>query len=236
MRTTIAPTCLGLSLCLSFAVGAVAAHGQTSQPGGSPSTGPASGISPGRATGISPEGSGPAVRRGLPSNPGLSGEAGGRPTMMDRLDGTRMRDRSRLSDQGRLRQRRGDRMMPGESTDRFPASRMLPLRPGSPADAERERMRNLGLEPEGSPSASQRRATRRTGADYSQRECEQIWDSGTGMNRQQWSASCRRVGQRMDQIERLGSQRPGPQRMDRRAPVSPSDIGVFGSQADPDDR
>lgn len=230
MRTTTVA-----AACLSLAVSAIAAHGQTSQPGGSPSTGPASGISPGRATGISPEGRGPSVQRGLPSNPGLSGEAGGRPTMMDRLDGTRMRDRSRLSngarDLNRLRQRRGQRMMPGESTDRFPASRMLPLRPGSPADAERERMRNLGLVPEGSPSASQRRATRRTGADYSQRECEQIWDSGTGMNRQQWSASCRRVGQRMQRLERLGSQRT-----ERREPVRPSDIGVFGSQSDRDDR
>jgi len=123
--------------------------------------------------------------------------------------------------------------MPGESTDRFPASRLLPLRPGSPADDRRERMRALGLEPEGSPSASQRRAARRSGADFTQRECEQIWDSGTGMNRQQWSASCRRVGQRMEQLRRIG--RGGTLR-ERRSPISPSDIGVFGSQADPDAR
>lgn len=224
MRTTTIA-----AACLTLAVSAVAAHGQTSQPGGAPSTGPAADVSPGRATGLSPEGRAAEISRGLPSNPGLSGEAGGRPTMLDRLDGVRMRDRSRGSD--RVRQRRGDQMRPGESTDRFPASRLLPLRPGSPADARREQMRALGLEPEGSPSASQRRAARRTGADYSQRECEQIWDSGTGMNRQQWSASCRRVGQRMDRIERLGSQRT-----ERRAPVRPSDIGVFGSEADPNER
>lgn len=222
--------------CLTLALGAGAAQGQTSQPGGAPSTGPASGISPNRATGISPEARGPSVLRGLPANPGLSGEAGGRPTVMDRLDRGRMRDRARLlgDPEGaeRLRRRSG-RMLPGESTDRFPASRLLPLRPGSPADERRERMRALGLEPEGSPSASQRRATRRTGADFTQRECEQIWDSGTGMNRQQWSASCRRVGQRMEQLQRLGR---GRTPRERRAPVRPSDIGVFGSQADPDDR
>ena len=223
--TTIAAACLGL------AVSAGVADGQTSQPGGAPSTGPASGISPNRATGISPEARGPSILRGLPANPGLSGEAGGRPTTMNRLDGSRIGRRSL----DRIQQRRSERMTPGESTDRFPASRLLPLRPGSPADAERERMRTLGLTPEGSPSAAQQRVTMRTGADFTQSQCEQIWDSGTGMNRQQWSASCRRVGRRMDQLQQLGRQiqgrLPGPS--ERGAP-GPSEIGVFGSGAGPD--
>ncbi len=197
--------------CLTLALGAEAVHSQTSSPGGSPSTGPASGVSPGRATGISPDARSVPSRRGLPANPGLSGEAGGRPLMQDRMDGTRAGDRARLPE--RLRQRRGNRMMPGESTDRFPASRLLPLRPGSPSDARRARNRPLGIEPEGSPSASQRRQTRRTGADFTQRECEQIYDSGTGMTRQQWSASCARVGRRMDRLQQMGSTRRGPREL-----------------------
>jgi len=191
--------------CLAVGLGTVA-HGQTSSPGGSPSTGPASGISPGRTTGLSPEARAPPTVRGLPANPGLSGEAGGMPFSLDRLDGTRPRDRARGRDLDTFGRRMRDRMRPGESTDRFPASRALPLRPGSPADAQRDRFRPPGLEAEGSLSAAQRRAARRTGADFSQRECEDIYDSGTGMNRQQWSDSCRRVGQRMDQLQRLGTQ------------------------------
>ena len=208
--------------CLAMGLGTAAAYGQTSSPGGSPSTGPASGISPGRTTGLSPEGRVSPQARGLPSNPGLSGEAGGMPNMMDRFDQSRPRDRfqslgNRSDEFGR---RTRDRMMPGESTDRFPASRTLPLRPGSPADAQRDRMRPPGLEAEGSRSASQRReASRRTGADFSQRECENIYDSGTGMNRQQWSDSCRRVGQRMDRLEQMGTrQRQNP-------PLGPSARG-----------
>ena len=209
--TTIATLCVGLAL-------GSAAYGQTSSPGGSPSTGPASGISPGRATGTSPEGRISPSARGLPANPGLSGEAGGMPSMRDRLDTTRPGDRffrrDPLTDRGRAIRDRGtrERARPGESTDRFPASRLLPLRPGSPADARRERMRPPGLEPESSPSAVQRReANRRTGADFNQRECESIWDSGTGMNRQQWSASCRRVGERLDRLQQTGTpQRENP--------------------------
>ena len=201
--------------CIAIALGSVAAHGQTSSPGGSPSTGPAAGISPGRATGLSPEARVSPQVQGLPSNPGLSGEAGGMPfpdrtrpnspgSMRDSLDRTESADPTR-SDMPGLRLR--ERMRPGESTDRFPASRALPLRPGSPADARRDRMRPLGLEAEGSLSAAQRReAGRRTGADFSQRECENIYDSGTGMNRQQWSDSCRRVGQRMNTLQEMGTQ------------------------------
>ena len=202
---------------LVTAIGTVAAHGQTSSPGGAPSTGPASGISPGRATSLSPGGTARPSARGLPSNPGLSEQAGGRPQFRDRFDGTRPGDRFRRLDDlgrsntlGRSRARdRRDRMTSGESTDRFPASRTLPLRPGSPADARREQMRPPGLEAEGSPSASRRReVSRRTGADFNQRECEQIYDSGTGMNRQQWSDSCRRVGQRFQQMERWRGRPP----------------------------
>ena len=136
--------------------------------------------------------------------------------MMDRLDGGMRNGRgSRAGRRGRLpdnlRERRANRMLPGESTDRFPASRLLPLRPGSPADLRRERSRPLGLEGEASRSAAERRAMRRTGADFTQRECEQIWDSGTGMNRQQWSASCRRVGERMDRLQQIQRSRSGPQ-------------------------
>lgn len=201
--------------CIAIALGTVGAHGQTSSPGGSPSTGPASGISPGRATGLSPEARVSPEVRGLPSNPGLSGEAGGMPfpdrtrpgslgSMRDSLDRSESADPTRSDMPGR---RMRDRMRPGESTDRFPTSRGLPLRPGSPADFQRDRMRALGLEAEGSPSAAQRReATRRTGADFSQRECEDIYDSGTGMNRQQWSDSCRRVGQRMNRLQEMGTQ------------------------------
>lgn len=207
---------------LFTAVGTVASNAQTSSPGGAPSTGPASGISPGRATSLSPEGVSRPATRGLPSNPGLSGQAGGRPDTRDRFDGTRPGDRARRldglgSDRPGRRGRMRDRMMSGESTDRFPASRTLPLRPGSPADAEREQMRPLGLEAEGSPSASRRRTTRRTGADFNQRECEQIYDSGTGMNRQQWSDSCRRVGQRFQQLERWRG-RPPPVQQRQVAP------------------
>jgi len=217
MRTvTIAATCLALTL------GIGAAHSQTSSPGGAPATGPAAGVSPNRATGNSPDARSTPFQRGLPSNPGLSSEAGGRPLRQDRLDGTNLRNRIRRPE--RLsRLRRGNRMEAGESTDHFPPSRVLPLRPGSPADARRARNRPLGLEAEGSPSASQRRAAQRTGADYSQRECEQIYDSGTGMTRQQWSASCARVGQRMDQLREIGRQQ-----IRRPSPTSPSGIGVFG--------
>lgn len=191
---------------LFTAFGASFAYGQTSSPGGGPSTGPSSGISPGRATGISPDSRISPSSRGLPANPGLSGEAGGRPSRFDRLDGTRPGDRFRRPET--LGRRMRDRMLPGESTDRFPASRVLPLRPGSPADARRDQFRPPEIEAEGSPSAARRReVTRRTGADFNQRECEQIYDSGTGMTRLQWSDSCRRVGQRNQQLQR-GRVRP----------------------------
>jgi hypothetical protein len=199
--------------CFTLVLGIGTANAQTSSPGGSPSTGPASGISPGRATSLSPMARTPSVTRGLPANPGLSGEAGGRP-ILDRLDsgmrGGRSMDavRRRLPDS--IRTRRANRMLPGESTDRFPSSRLLPLRPGSPADLRRFRSQPPGLESEASRSAAERRALRRTGADYTQRECEQIWDSGTGMNRQQWSASCRRVGERMRRLQLTQPPRSGP--------------------------
>lgn len=199
--------------CFTVALGVGTANAQTSSPGGSPSTGPASGISPGRATSLSPMARTPSIGRGLPANPGLSGEAGGRP-MMDRLDSGMRRGRTIDASRRRLpeniRQRRTNRLLPGESTDRFPSSRLLPLRPGSPADLRRARSRPLGLEGEASRSAAERRAIRRTGADYTQRECEQIWDSGTGMNRQQWSASCRRVGERMRRLQTTQPPRSGP--------------------------
>lgn len=199
-----------VAACLTMALGISSAHSQTSSPGGSPSTGPASGISTNRATSISPDARATPMQRGLPANPGLSGEAGGRPDMdrNDRFNRSGARNRARLGDRANDR-RFTNRMLPGESSDRFPPSRMLPDRPGSPADARRERMRPPGLEAEGSLSAAQRRNVRRSAADFSQRECEQIYDSGTGMNRQQWSQSCRRVDQRMNRLLEIG---PGTQR------------------------
>lgn len=194
--------------CLTLALGVGPALSQTGSPGGAPSTGPASGTSgPGRATGTSPEAGLPPTQRGLPSSPGFAGYAGGQPSTLDRLDRTiRPGERFRRSDDPEADRRRMGRMRPGESTDRFPPSRLFPAKPGSAADAERERMmRFQDSEAEASQSAAERRSvSRRSGADYSQRECEQIWDSGTGMNRQQWSASCRRVGQRMDRLQQLG--------------------------------
>ncbi|MCL4766312.1 MAG: hypothetical protein KJZ80_08775 [Hyphomicrobiaceae bacterium] len=200
MRSTVIA-----AACLTLALGTGTALAQTGSPGGTPSTGPTSGTSgPGRSTGTSPDAGLPPTQRGLPSSPGFAGHAGGQPSTMDRLDRT-VRPGARIGRPGGT-DRRMDRMMSGESTDRFPPSRLLPARPGSPADAERERLqRPPGVGAEGSLSAAQRRAmARRTGADYSQRECEQIWDPGTGMNRQQWSASCRRVGERMDRLQQLG--------------------------------
>lgn len=175
--------------------------------GSSPSTGPASGSSgTTRATTITPGISARPGERGLPSSIGQSGEAGGR--LMD-LPGTRsareFRDRRPDSLERSTGRRVGSRGrdFSNSSVDRYPTSRMLSVRPGSAEEGERERLKGPpGLPDEASRSAAQRRTIgRRTGASFTQRECEQIYDSGTGMNRQQWNDSCRRVGERNERLQ-----------------------------------
>ncbi|MGE8942580.1 hypothetical protein ACO2I3_11760 [Leptospira interrogans] len=201
-----APTLLTALLLTGFGITAAAAQTSGSY-GSTPSTGPASGSSgTTRATTITPGLSARPGERGLPSSIGQSGEAGGRP--MD-LTGSRtareLRDRRPDSldrTRGQPSGSRG-RNFSNSSVDRYPTSRMLPVRPGSAEEGERERLKGPpGLPDEASRSAAQRRAIgRRTGAGYTQRECEQIYDSGTGMTRQQWSDSCRRVGQRNERLQ-----------------------------------
>ncbi len=201
---SIAASCL----LVGVALGASTVHAQTSGSYGStPSTGPAAGSSgTTRATTLTPGLSARPAERGLPSSIGQSGQAGGRP--MDMTGARSARDlRNRRPDsldrsKGTQSGSRG-RNFSNSSTDRYPASRMLPVRPGSAEEGERERL-NLppGNPDEASRSAAQRRQIgRRTGAGYTQSECERIYDSGTGMTRQQWSDSCRRVGERNERLQ-----------------------------------
>lgn len=198
------PTLITALLLTGFGLSAAAAQTAGSS-GSTPSTGPASGSSgTTRATTITPGISARPGERGLPSSIGQSGEAGGRP--MD-LTGTARELRDRRPDSldrtnGPTPGSRG-RNFSNSSVDRYPTSRMLPVRPGSAEEGERERIKGPpGLPDEASRSAAQRRAIgRRTGAGYTQRECEQIYDSGTGMTRQQWNDSCRRVGERNERLQ-----------------------------------
>ena len=195
------PTVLAAT-CLVLAFGSPSAQSQTT-PGSAPSTGPASGSSgTTRSTGTSPDARARPTQRGLPSSLGLPGDAGGRPREMDQFAPPNIRQQRQFRGNPSDRRLLGrDDTGPGRAVDRYPASRLLPSRPGSPEESDRNRVRPPGLPEGASRSASDRESLRRrSGADYSVRECEQIYDSGTGMTRQAWAASCRRVGERNDRM------------------------------------